>query len=212
MALNTGKYLKINLSNAKTVEEVVPQQVAADFVGGRGYGIKFLYDELSPNVDPLGEDNKLLLVAGPLAGTSAVAVSRWMSVTKSPLTGAFARSVCGADLITPFIKLTSRQRNTRIQHRRDHIHPRNIRNDALPQIRPHIHHSPHQQTSCTSSHGKHLLRTRELLLNQIFPAIDKIIKSVLLLEQPAIIIPLPPHLTASPDVGDRQYEAPIKQA
>ena len=97
MALNTGKYLRINLSNGKTAEEVVPEQVAADFVGGRGYGIKFLYDELSANVYPLGENNKLIMLAGPLAGTSAVAVSRWMSVTKSPLTGAFARSVCGAD-------------------------------------------------------------------------------------------------------------------
>lgn len=97
MALNTGKFLKINLSNRKTIEDAVPEQVATDFVGGRGYGIKYLYDELTPSIDPLGEDNKLLLLAGPLAGTSAQAVSRWMSVTKSPLTGAFARSVCGAD-------------------------------------------------------------------------------------------------------------------
>jgi len=68
-----------------------------DFIGGRGYGIRYLYQELAPGVEPLGEQNKLIMLNGPLAGNTAQAVSRWMSITKSPLTGAFARSVCGAD-------------------------------------------------------------------------------------------------------------------
>ena len=97
MELNTGKILRINLSTGKTATETVPEQIAADFIGGRGYGIRYLWDELRPGVDPLSPDNKLILITGPLAGTSAVALSRWMAVTKSPLTGAFARSVCGAD-------------------------------------------------------------------------------------------------------------------
>jgi aldehyde:ferredoxin oxidoreductase len=97
MALNTGKLLRINLSNGKISTESVPESVAADFIGGRGYGIKYLYDEISPGTDPLGEKNKLILLTGPLAGTMAQAVSRWVVCTKSPLTGAFARSVCGAD-------------------------------------------------------------------------------------------------------------------
>ncbi|MFC1992071.1 aldehyde ferredoxin oxidoreductase family protein, partial [Chloroflexota bacterium] len=41
--------------------------------------------------------NKLILLNGPLAGTSAQASSRWMACTRSPLTDAFARSVGGAD-------------------------------------------------------------------------------------------------------------------
>jgi aldehyde:ferredoxin oxidoreductase len=97
MALNTGRFLRINLSSGKTTKEPVPESVAGDFVGARGYGIRFLYDELVPRTDPLSEQNKLLLLSGPLAGTSAIAVSRWMACTKSPLTGGYARSVCGAD-------------------------------------------------------------------------------------------------------------------
>ncbi|MBW1801124.1 MAG: hypothetical protein JRJ85_10400, partial [Deltaproteobacteria bacterium] len=97
MALNTGKFLRINLTTGKASTEPVPESVATDFIGGRGYGIRYLYDELDPGVDPLGEQNKLLLLAGPLAGTSAIAVSRWMACTLSPLTGGYARSVCGAD-------------------------------------------------------------------------------------------------------------------
>jgi aldehyde:ferredoxin oxidoreductase len=97
MTLNTGRVLRVNLSNGKVSSESVPESIARDFVGGRGYGIKYLYDEVAPGTDPLGEENKLFLLAGPLAGTMAQAVSRWVVCTKSPLTGAFARSVCGAD-------------------------------------------------------------------------------------------------------------------
>ena len=97
MAINTGRILRINLSSGKASTETVPESVARSFVGGRGYGVKYLYDEVTPDTDPLSEENKLFLVTGPLAGTMAQAVSRWMVCTKSPLTGAFARSVCGAD-------------------------------------------------------------------------------------------------------------------
>ena len=95
--MNTGKYIRINLSNGKTAIDTVPEKIALDFIGGRGYGIRYLYNEITPNTDPLGEDNKIIILNGALAGTSAQAVSRWMVCTKSPLTGAFARSVCGAD-------------------------------------------------------------------------------------------------------------------
>jgi aldehyde:ferredoxin oxidoreductase len=97
MALNTGKILRVNLSSGKVTTESVPEKIAEDFIGGRGYGIRYLYDEITPGTDPLGEKNKLLMLNGPLAGTTAQAVSRWMTCTRSPLTGAFARSVCGAD-------------------------------------------------------------------------------------------------------------------
>lgn len=97
MALNTGKLLRIDLSSGKITAESVPEAIAADFIGGRGYGVSYLYRELTPGIDPLGEENRLLMLNGPLAGTMAQAVSRWTVCCKSPLTGAFARSVCGAD-------------------------------------------------------------------------------------------------------------------
>ena len=97
MELNTGKILRINLSTGKFSTEVVPAKIAEDFIGGRGYGVRYLYDELKPGTDPLGGDNKLLMITGPLAGTTLQAVSRWIVCTRSPLTGTFTRSVCGAD-------------------------------------------------------------------------------------------------------------------
>ena len=52
---------------------------------------------LAAGVDPLGAENKLLFVIGPLCGTAAMAVSKLAIVTKSPLTGGVAKSIMGGD-------------------------------------------------------------------------------------------------------------------
>ncbi|MDP2268389.1 MAG: aldehyde ferredoxin oxidoreductase C-terminal domain-containing protein, partial [Deltaproteobacteria bacterium] len=91
------KFIKINLSTGEIKTEAILEQVVTDFIGGRGFGAYYLYRDLVPGVDPLGPDNKLLLLTGPLSGTGALSSSRWMAITKSPLTGGYARAVGGAD-------------------------------------------------------------------------------------------------------------------
>jgi aldehyde:ferredoxin oxidoreductase len=93
----TGKFLRVNLSKTELHTETVPEQVRKYFMGGRGFGIKYLYDEVASGVDPLGPENKLLLLNGPLAGTNAQSCSRWAVYTKSPLTGTVMRGICGGD-------------------------------------------------------------------------------------------------------------------
>lgn len=97
MPFDERRILRVNLATGKINIESIDECVVNDFIGGRGFGINYLYRELAPDTDPLGEENKLLLCTGPLAGTSIQAASRWMVCTKSPLTGAYARSVAGAD-------------------------------------------------------------------------------------------------------------------
>ena len=97
MNQKTRQYLRVDLTSGIITEEEIPSAVVRNFVGGRGFGIKYLYDELTPQVDPLGPDNKLIILTGPLAGSGAQGASRWMATTKSPLTGAYIRSVAGAD-------------------------------------------------------------------------------------------------------------------
>ncbi len=92
-----GRFLRVNLSAGRVADEPLPMQVVMDFIAGRGFGIKYLYDELAPNVDPLGEHNKLVLATGVLTGTQAQSVSRWLACTKSPLTGCYARACSGGD-------------------------------------------------------------------------------------------------------------------
>jgi len=91
------KLLRVNLSNGAIKGEDIPQKIATDYVGGRGIGSKYLYDEVPAGTDPLGKQNKLLIGTGLLAGTSAQSLSKWVVVTKSPLTGTIIRSYGGGD-------------------------------------------------------------------------------------------------------------------
>ena len=95
-----GKILRINLTNQKTSVEDIDPQIAKDFIGGRGWAIKYFYDEVDPQVDPLSPENKLIFATGPLTGTPAPTGNRYMVVTKSPLTGALANSNSGGDFPT----------------------------------------------------------------------------------------------------------------
>jgi len=90
-----GKLLRVNLTQGTwTVEDIDPQS-AQDYIGGRGLGTKMFCDEVSPNVDALSPENKLIFMSGPLTGTGAPASARYMVVTKSPLTDTIASSNSG---------------------------------------------------------------------------------------------------------------------
>lgn len=95
-----GKILRVDLTNQKTSVEDVDPQVARDFLGGRGWAIRYLYNEVDPMVDPLAPENKLIFATGPLTATTAPTGNRYMVVTKSPLTGALAHSNSGGDFPT----------------------------------------------------------------------------------------------------------------
>ncbi len=90
-----GKILRVDLTNEQVSVETIDPQTAKDFIGGRGWAIKYLYDEVDPTVDPLAPENKLIFGTGPLTGTPAPTGNRYMVVTKAPLTGALACSNSG---------------------------------------------------------------------------------------------------------------------
>lgn len=82
-----GKILRVNLSAGKVSEEPLDSQVAAKYLGGAGYAARVLYNEVSPTVDPLGPENKLIFMTGPMTATRFPTTARYVVVTKSPLTG-----------------------------------------------------------------------------------------------------------------------------
>lgn len=98
MSTLTGRLLRVDLSSGRVAAEEIPHSVQTTFVGGRGYGIAYLFSEIEPGIDPLSQDNKLILVTGALGGSSALGFGRWIAMTKSPLTGGLARAVCGGNL------------------------------------------------------------------------------------------------------------------
>ncbi len=95
-----GKILRVDLSNQKTRVEEIDPQVAKEFVGGRGWAIKYLYAEMDPRIDPLSPENILVFATGPLTATPAPTGNRYMVVTKSPLSGALTVSNSGGDFPT----------------------------------------------------------------------------------------------------------------
>jgi len=78
------KILRVNMSKLETVFEDLPDDLK--IVGGRCLSSKILEKEISPSIDPLGPDAKLVVAAGPLAGTLAPSCGRISVGGKSPLT------------------------------------------------------------------------------------------------------------------------------
>ena len=81
-----GRVLRVDLDEGKLSVEDLDHDRALDFIGGRGYAAKLLYDELKPGVDPLSPANKLVFATGPLTGTEAPTSGRFCLSSKSPLT------------------------------------------------------------------------------------------------------------------------------
>ena len=95
-----GRILRINLNQEKISIEEIDSQTAAAFIGGRGWAIKYLFDELDPMVNPLSPNNMLIFATGPLTATPAPTGNRYMVVTKSPLTEALTNSNSGGSFPT----------------------------------------------------------------------------------------------------------------
>lgn len=91
----TGKILRVNLSGEVSKVEDLPLDVAQNFIGGAGFAIKYLFDELKPGTDPLGPDNKLIFASGPFSGTTVPCASRMAVAAKSPLTNAMGVALTG---------------------------------------------------------------------------------------------------------------------
>ncbi len=90
-----GKILRVNLTTGKISEEPINEEIARKFIGARGYAAKIIFDEVAPDADPLGSENKLIFATGPLTLTTAPTGGRYDVVTKSPLNGVIAASNSG---------------------------------------------------------------------------------------------------------------------
>ena len=91
----TGKILRVNLTDKTFKEEPLPVEVAQDFIGGAGFTVKYLYDEVPAGCDPLGPENKLIYAPGPFTGTTIPCNSRLAINAKSPATGAVGVATTG---------------------------------------------------------------------------------------------------------------------
>jgi aldehyde:ferredoxin oxidoreductase len=91
-----GRGLEINLGTKEIITKKIDPKILKMYLGGRGLGVKLLFDCLGAGVEPLSPSNILVFAAGPLTGTRTPAAGRHAIVSRSPLTGTiFAGSAGG---------------------------------------------------------------------------------------------------------------------
>jgi len=90
-----GRMCRVDLS-AGTVESIeMSAEWARTWLGGNGFGVKLLWDEVGVDIDPLSPENLLVFATGPLVGTAWPCCGRTEAIAKSPLTGIYGDSNCG---------------------------------------------------------------------------------------------------------------------
>jgi aldehyde:ferredoxin oxidoreductase len=87
-----GKILRINLTTSTITEEFPDEETLRKYLGGAGLATKILLEETEKGIDPLGPENKLIFMTGPLTGTSSPSTGRYSVVAKSPLTNGWGQA------------------------------------------------------------------------------------------------------------------------
>ncbi len=93
-----ARILRVNLTERTTNSDPISPELMKDYLGGRGLGVKLLYDHLEPGTNPLSPENWLIFAIGPLTATSVPTAGRTAIITKSPLTGTILDSNVGGYL------------------------------------------------------------------------------------------------------------------
>lgn len=92
-----GKILRVDLTSGNITEESLKENDCKMFLGGSGLATKYLFDEVPGGTDPLGPENELIFMTGPLTGTESPSAGRYCVVTKSPLTGFWGEANSGGN-------------------------------------------------------------------------------------------------------------------
>ncbi|MCL2486960.1 MAG: aldehyde ferredoxin oxidoreductase family protein [Oscillospiraceae bacterium] len=99
----TGKILYVNLTTGEHTTGGFDEEFAKAYIGGTGFGIKTLIDNLAPGTDALAPENPLIYAVGATSGTLVpCTASKFGVFAKSPATGllgeAYSTGQFGAEL------------------------------------------------------------------------------------------------------------------
>ncbi len=87
--------LHVDLSHGTLRSELVPKQIMAHFLGGRGVNAYYAYKMIKPGIDPLGPENVMIFGPGTLTGTTAPCSGRTSVTCKSPVTNLYNKTNSG---------------------------------------------------------------------------------------------------------------------
>ncbi len=101
-----GKILFVDLSTGKVGQETPEESFYRAYIGGYGVGARIVFSRQKAGVDPLGPENTLGFMTGPLTGTDFPFGGRYtVFVGKSPLTGGWGDANSGGDF-GPYLKFS----------------------------------------------------------------------------------------------------------
>ncbi|MEE8480237.1 MAG: aldehyde ferredoxin oxidoreductase family protein [Desulfobacterales bacterium] len=87
MNLYSGKLLIVNLTEMSISTEPLREEWLKEYWGCWGLALRYYWDLVSPEVDPLSPENAMVIMTGPFCGTLVPLTSRFCLVSKSPQTG-----------------------------------------------------------------------------------------------------------------------------
>ncbi len=90
-----GRLLYVDLSTGDLHDEPLAPDLARSYVGGSGLAARLAYDMVDDTTDPLGPENPLIVMTGPLVGTAMPSAGRCSFCGLSPLTGIWGESNTG---------------------------------------------------------------------------------------------------------------------
>jgi aldehyde:ferredoxin oxidoreductase len=92
---SNNRIIEIDLTNGTSTIIKVTDKDRELYLGGKGLGLKLLAERLKPGVEPLGENNVIVINTGVYMSSNVPCSARFNAVTKSPLTGIIVSSSCG---------------------------------------------------------------------------------------------------------------------
>ncbi len=91
----TGNILNVDLTRNKISIIKENLEDIKQFIGGIGINCKLAAELIKPGIDPLSEENVIIIGTGPMVGTITPGASRVVGISKFPASGAIANS-CGS--------------------------------------------------------------------------------------------------------------------
>lgn len=102
----TDKILYINVGDKSIKEKDVPPIMKEKFVGGKGYGLRLLWDATKPDTKWNDPENEIIISPGPIAGiTQYSGTGKSLVVSLSPQTNSVMDSNVGG-YFGPFLKFS----------------------------------------------------------------------------------------------------------
>ncbi len=92
-----GRNLEVELAQGTIGELPIPKEVQRKRLGGSGLAADLFFLRGKSAADPLGPDDELFVLTGPISGTLVPGSSRFAGAARSPLTGIWGEGSCGGD-------------------------------------------------------------------------------------------------------------------